>query len=282
MEFDFVLLGAEKQSASSFALAYPDKTFLFVTDQAIVDGWDIPNVRIAFSKINDIEKLPGRYRGKYVSLSSRWTALSVDSKPAAVRCSLFDNLEKIYKHMPELALRIGRDLATYRSSPVILKGDLWHKPDAPEIISEEYSPDMKDEYGCGFFYQEFVPGPDNFVSVGYVEKERVRFGIVQVHRESIAREDHIVAAETVNDERLSDLTLRAIAHLGYQGFFTLNWVKVPGRVALTSFRPEPKALFGLLKKAGCDLLGDAGAMAVKPGVKMIGNIHYSSYHELAS
>ena len=37
--------GAEKQAAVSAALAWPERNFLFVSDQRVIDGWDLPNVK---------------------------------------------------------------------------------------------------------------------------------------------------------------------------------------------------------------------------------------------
>jgi hypothetical protein len=36
------ILGAEQQAASSLALAYPERSFEFLTDAAVADGWDLP------------------------------------------------------------------------------------------------------------------------------------------------------------------------------------------------------------------------------------------------
>src|SRR5262245_31360651 len=43
------ILGAEKQSATSIALAYPQRKFIFVTDSPVVDGWDLDNVHFKHS-----------------------------------------------------------------------------------------------------------------------------------------------------------------------------------------------------------------------------------------
>jgi len=47
------ILGAEQQAASSLALAYPERRFEFLTDVAVADGWDLPNVTLCFAAPQD-------------------------------------------------------------------------------------------------------------------------------------------------------------------------------------------------------------------------------------
>ena len=53
-----LVLGAERQAASSIACAYPDRTVTFVSDHTILDGDDLPNVRMVFASPDDPPVLP--------------------------------------------------------------------------------------------------------------------------------------------------------------------------------------------------------------------------------
>src|SRR5262245_59162737 len=66
------LLGADKQAAVSAALAFPERRFLFVTDEKVLDGWDLPNVTPRAATPNGIEALRHRPATAWFPLCARW------------------------------------------------------------------------------------------------------------------------------------------------------------------------------------------------------------------
>ena len=280
--FDFILLGAEKQSATSFALSYPDKKFLFLSDQKVVDGWDLPNVTIKHSTANGLEATCANYSGTYISLSTKSTSKSIAPGFISEKQSCFDKLNHVYKAFPDISLVLTKNFSEIPSKTFLVKGDFWHKPDAQQTVKAGNDEVPKDVYGCGYFYQELVDVEEKYISTGRAEQGNLHLGLFKLHRESIAREEYVLAAETISDEQLLSLTKSILNYLKHEGFFTLTWICSKGRLFLTSIRPEPKALILTLKKAGIDLVD------LKPGIeeianagfKMIGGINYSSYQPL--
>ena len=65
-----LVLGAERQAASSIACAYPDRTVTFVSDHTILDGDDLPNVRMVFASPDDPPVLPSER--ELAPLCPRW------------------------------------------------------------------------------------------------------------------------------------------------------------------------------------------------------------------
>ena len=279
---DFILLGAEKQAAVSFAAAYPRRTFMFVTDQAVVDGWDLANVHIrhiCLGKLNTLSETAA-----YLSLSTRYTSVSWSERLQVTSESNFQVLSRVYRLFPEISLCITKDFSRFAATLFVVKGDLWHKPDGLQTVKAGHDAVPADIFNCGLFYQEFVPGAQRLIPTGSARNGKLQHAVVRIYRESIAREEHILAAETIADERISELTTLISKELGYEGLFTFGWVRSGERLFLTSVRPTPAPLAALLKQAGVDLLDPEKSVAdaAAPGFKMIGNIHYTSYQPLPS
>jgi len=282
LNFDFILLGAERQSAVSFALCYPEKQFLFVTDQNVIDGWDLSNVQIRYSSVKDLSSLPGNFYGTFLSLSSRYTTAPLDTALKIKNESAFDQLTDIYRSLPEIAIAITKDFTNYPGITFLVKGDHWHKTDASQTVKAENDIVPNNYDGCKLFFQEFLSAEEKFISTGRIVNSKPYFGVIKIHRESIAREEHIIAAETIHDQQIIELTKEVLGKLKYDGLFTINWVKSKGKPFLTSIRPEPRPLVITLKKAGIDLLDPAKSSTeiANAGLKMIGDINYSSYKNL--
>ena len=95
---DVLVLGAEAQAATSIACAYPERTVTFVSDDAILDGSDLPNVRMQFAKPTDREMLTRAAGQQLVPLCPRWLA-----QEAALPLSRV--FEKLEHHTPAICFR---------------------------------------------------------------------------------------------------------------------------------------------------------------------------------
>ena len=269
-----VLLGAEKQAATSAALAYPERQFRFVSDQPVLDGWDLPNVTFTHGTPGNVPLDPGE---EAVALCPRWL-------PTAEQMPLSTVLPNLAEALPDHVLPVSP--TPFGGQPCIVKGDRFHRPDGIITGTDLDPADVGDPNGCGTLYQPLWPAEQTVLVVG-----RHRFGAyamaaVRVHGESCARDDILTAGETVDIEvdDLLRLSMTAVAVLDHTGPFTMNWLKRGTEYRLSSFRPAPRAMFGTLRKAGIDLLAPPsdGGLFAPPGLKFVVDITYTSYRRLVA
>ena len=279
------LLGAERQSATSFALAWPGRRFLFLTDQEIIDGWDLPNVTIIRT---EPDRPPALGRGDRpqlrVPLSAKW----LTSGPTWPRNRLrsFAQTEVIGFLSEQFA---GHLLGVAGSPPPngswIVKGDRDHRPDA--LCTGEGQPPNPPENpgGLGVVYQPWREGASSLLVCGLRSAAGgVGLAALEVLSETFGREAFLLACQSIRDDDLIELSAAMLEALDHQGYFSLNWLRVGSRLLLSSLRPFPRAVMGLLRRGGIDGLNfDFRGTRVAPaGLKLLAWHHYSNYKELAS
>jgi hypothetical protein len=278
------LLGADKQAAVSAAAAYPERQFLFATDQRVADGWDLPNVRFVAATPRTAAAVIEQHPALWVPLCGRWLDGAL-AEPANVLGS-FD-LDQVLGRLHALA---GETVLTVAAAPApgvvsIVKGNAWHRPDGTLVSAELDAADVPDPYGCGTVFQEHWPWQRLLLATGRRwANGAVALAVVQVHSEVCARDDVIGAGETVRHPFIAVTSLEMLDALDHRGFFTFNWIERDGAARLTSFRPVPRALFGTLRRAGLDLFAEeaAGRTVARPGCRFVVDITYSPYQPLAS
>jgi hypothetical protein len=285
------LLGAEKQAAVSAALAWPERQFLFVSDQRVIDGWDLPNVKALRARPDQLPALLMNHTVHWIPLCARW-------QPG--RLPGYENTLgnfSLHAVMDALAHRFGEVVLPVRfvkpqQGECIVKGNFWHRPDAPLSGDVASLVEVDDTQGAGVLYQSFWPRQRHFLATGRRwQRGTAELAVFTVHAEACARDDVLAAGETVRHERLVDLTLAMLDALDQRGFFTFNWLERDGQVRLTSVRPVPRAVFRTFRLAGWDsfapMNGDtpcspAGVRVAPPGLKFTVDIHYSSYQPLVA
>lgn len=278
------LLGAERQAATSFAMAWPERGFLFVSDQPVIDGWDLGNVEIVPPVAPDAYGNSRALEAEGIPLCPRWIGSHA--------CSPANNLGRfdLEAVMDFLGSRFPHAVLPVQHKPFgdrdwIAKGNRWHRPDAVVLGSPADAWLPGDPYGCGIVFQEYLQGAGQLLAVGRrTEAGAVSFGLVAVHLESIGRDDALIAGETVHDPRIAERTLEMLHALGHQGFFSISWLCAGKEARLSSFRPVPRAVFRTLRKAGIDCLSMKGSEVclAGPGHQFIADIHYASYGRAAA
>lgn len=267
---EILVLGAEKQAATSLAQAYPEHHFRFATDQTIIDGWDLPNVSIERAR-------PGRDLGaafdRVVALCPRWL------EPDAVeRASLPHAIATLARAMPDKVLPVQAKPGD--DGEWIVKGARWHRPDTPMTGDADVLDGVMDRHGCGLVYQRHLPDVDaTLLVVGYrAAAGRVAVGVVRVLGEVAEREPFLTAGETTDAPAILEASLTALDVLDHHGFFSLNWVMSDDRPVLTSFRPVGRAIFTTFRRAGLDLLATPMTRCVAPaGFRFVGMPSYASF-----
>ena len=272
------LLGAEKQAASSIALAYPERSFVFLTDQPVVDGWDLPNVEVR-------QASPRAFhpdQRECIVLCPRWVHPKL-SEPRNTRGAF-----RIAVALQNLRDRFGDIVAPLSPNPFegvsnIAKGDAFHRPDGTLVFPTKPAEAIDDPHQAGILFQPVLPRAKTVFAVGRRTGSGLKLGLILVHSETCARDEWITAGETISDERIADLTGQMLSFMDHYGFFTFNWIVAPdGSRTLTSFRPIPRAVFGTLKKAGIDLLAASRDAIAKAGVKFVVDITYTPYRTPAA
>jgi hypothetical protein len=253
------LLGAEKQAAVSAALAWPERDFLFVSDQRVIDGWDLPNVTALRARPEQLPTLLMTSAVHWVPLCARW-------QPG--RLPGYENILgnfSLHAVMDALAQRFGEVVLPVRfvkprQGECIVKGNLWHRPDAPLSGEVASLVEVDDPHDAGVLYQSYWPRQRQFLATGRrLRRGAVELAVLAVHAEACARDDVLAAGETVRHERLAGLTLAMLDALDQRGFFTFNWLERDGQVRLTSVRPVPRAVFRTFRRAGWDSFAPVSA-----------------------
>jgi hypothetical protein len=268
-----VLLGAEKHAATSAALAYPERQFRFVSDQPVLDGWDLPNVTFTFGTPGNVLLEPGE---QAIALCPRWL-------PADEQKPLSEVMPVLAEILPGVVLPVSA--TPFSGQPCIVKGDRWHRPDGTIAGTNLDPTDVGDPYGCGTLYQPVWQAEANLLVVGRRNPGAVRAALFLIHAESCARDDVLVAGETVrpfNDLVLGH-TVEAVRVLDHVGPFAMNWLGRGKEYRLTSFRPAPRAVFGVLRKVGIDLFDPQPRFQIaEAGTKFVVDITYTSYRRLVA
>jgi hypothetical protein len=273
------LLGAEKQAASSAALAYPEIEFSFVSDHPVIDGWDLPNVQFRAGSPerfeNGAEALPLCPRWMKPGRHSAGNRLA-DFRLRAVFAALAENFG-------DWVLPVARTPGA--RGHWIVKGDSWHRPDFTVSGSGPDVAQVDDPHGCGVVFQPLLPPGRTLLAVGRsYGNSNLATGLFEVHGEAQCREAMLLAAETIREPDLLERVAAICRSLDHRGFFSMNWIVSEGRLLLTSMRPVPRAVFGALRNAGIDLLAQSssGLAVARAGVKMIASQHYSEYRRLGA
>ena len=267
-----VVLGAELQPAVSMAVSRPDLQFLFVSERDVVDGWGLANVEIKKSSIEEFAAYS--QLAHIVALSPRWLRCL---KREVDRYALSRVLNRLANKFPEWTLPTS-------SVPLredwVLKGDLFHRPDAVLQGAGGENAEQIDSYGCTNVYQRHIANAVTTLAMGRrTDGKNCALGVVRIHSEAFAREDFLMAGESIESDEIERRSRSILEVLDYSGFFSMNWVTdASGQIWLTSFRPVPRALFQLFRVGGVDLLEEPkGRAKVNAGHRFIVDYHYESY-----
>ena len=264
-----LVLGAERQAASSIACAYPDRTVTFVSDHTILDGDDLPNVRMVFAAPDDPPVLTSN--AQLAPLCPRWL---MKENPLPLS-RIFERLERAH---PDTMLPVYERPTS--QGRWILKGDRWHRPDAPLSGTALQLKDATDRHGCGLVYQPLVRSSATIMAIGR-RAQGTQLGCLRIFDERFFWDNILQAAETVDAPDVLAATLEVLDALEHQGFFTLNWLRTVDGLRLSSLRPVPRAIFQMFRRGGVDLMDDPdGVHVVVAGLRMIATPTYVSYRRL--
>ena len=266
-----LVLGAEEQAATSLALAYPERRFLFAGDSVAADGWDLPNVGFVSATPGTVAALRDAAE-QVVPLSPRWMA-----DPAAT--SLSTVLPRIAAALPAFVLPVSPRPGASRGA--IAKGDAWHRPDTPIAGQPGELSDLTDTHGCGLVYQELIEKQGCVMAIGRHAGTITALGLFRVLSERFFHVGVLQAAETAELPELAELSRSVLAVLGHDGWFTLNWLLTDAGPRLSSFRPVPKAVFSCFRRGGLDLLAPGPHDArLAAGLRLIAMPHYAPFEML--
>jgi len=276
------LLGAEKQAAVSAALAWPELPFIFVSDQRVVDGWDLGNVRHEWARPGALGPLLDRPDVHWVPLCGRWLQPGLGPSNRLGRFDLATLFHRLERELGDVVLPVLP--AAGSGARYIVKGNAWHRPDPPLIGTDFDRDEVADRHGCGLVYQPYWPWSRHYLATGCRGPEGIDLAVIQVHGEMCIRDDFLTSGQTVRHDRLAGLTRELVDVLDHRGFFTCNWLENGEEVRLTSLRPVPRALFRTLRRAGLGGFDPPGpGLRLAPaGLKFTVDTHYSSYHPLAA
>ncbi len=266
-----VALGAEMQAASSLAVAHPEHNFLLVSDQDVLDGWDIPNVKFRRATPDSWQRLVDA-GDTLVPLCARWLPKEDWSQSAI---------------LPRAAAALGEErVVPVQNKPGsdghwMVKGDRWHRPDSPMSGPAADLVEVTDPHGYGLVYQPRLSIDATVMVIGRRTRDGVVLGLFRVYDERFFRITILQAAESIVDESLSEPSLALLDALGHVGYFTLNWLLTRDGPRLSSFRPVPRAAFGAFARGGLDPLSPPrGVSQLRAGLRFVAQPHYASYTRL--
>jgi hypothetical protein len=267
-----VALGAEKQAATSLAIAYPDFEIVFVSDCDILDGSDLDNVRMVRAAPGEMPKV-AQSADHVVPLCPRWISEN-------------DGLSRTFERLD--GLLPGCSLPLQARCPAdgewIVKGDRWHRPDAPIHGNLRHLVDVVDVHGCGLVYQRYCNPERIIMAIGRRDGPgAVLIGVIEVLEERFFRDVILQAGETIDAPDIAELSLHVLDALDHRGFFTLNWLRTLDGPKLSSLRPVPRAVFQTFRRGGVDLLAAASTVKVAaPGLRFIADPTYVSFARLCA
>lgn len=269
---EIFVLGAEAQAASSLASAFPERRFVFVSDCPVIDGWDLPNVRMLYARAEEAASFAGE---NVVPLCARWFA----DREAARLSRLLPQLHRLFPGAVQPLVP-----GPARERPAIAKGDLWHRPDHPVSGTAAELAGLADPHGCGVVYQDLVAPKGTVMALGRrALSGDAAVGLFRVYAERFFRIDLVQAAESATLPDLLAQSLAMLAALSWHGWFTMNWLVGEGASRLSSIRPVPKAVFRCFREGGIDLLQtSAGTQVLRAGLRMVATPHYAEFKWLAA
>lgn len=270
-----ILLGAEKQAATSIALAYPQKTFIGITDVRVVDGWDVPNLQFQFAKPGEIELATGaqiHYLCQRYAFSNSShldeSVLSLSQVSAILKSKGFHEFLYVERTPNELSR---------------VKGDLWRKPN--QVATATQPDDIVEEHSGGYVFQRLLKNcAKTYIVTGNQSPTGCVLGVVEILREGFSREQAILAAQVVRNDAVKKLVKTAVGLLELRGTFTATVVEThDGALCVTSVRRTIRGVANLLLKSGMDVLHPE--LSRDPVDWSYGHIavmehHYSTYQEL--
>jgi hypothetical protein len=244
---------------------------LFVSDHAVIDGWDLPNVRVRHATP---ESWPGLTLDGdvVVPLSARWTrerdwSLS-RTLPIAAEAIGAAHVVPVHDR-PDA-------IGTWRA-----KGNRWHRPDMPVDGPGDELSELPDPHGCGLVFQRQLPVSGTIMTIGRFGAGLAAFGLFRIFEERFFRDVILQAVESIADAPLAARSIAAATALGVDGFCTMNWVMTDDGIRLTSARPIPRAVFGTFRRGGIDLLAPSSGTSMLPaGLRLNAQPHYASYQAL--
>jgi hypothetical protein len=269
---EIFVLGAEAQAASSLASAFPERRFVFVSDCPVIDGWDLPNVRMLYARPGEALPFAGE---NAVPLSARW----LGDREAARVSRLIPLLHGLF---PGAVQPLVPRPAS--AGPALAKGDLWHRPDHPVSGTAAELAGLADPHRCGVVYQDLVAHEGTVMAIGRrTPSGDAAVGLFRVFAERFFRIDLVQAAESATLPELLSQSLAMLAALSWHGWFTMNWLVGEGGPRLSSIRPVPKAVFRCFREGGIDLLrAPAGTQVLRAGLRMVATPHYAEFKWLAA
>ena len=280
MKETITIFGAEKQSATSIALAYPQFDFLFYTDQDVIDGWDLKNteiVKTSISNYSNLEFIRENIENMVVACPRWSSALTTSTSNVLGRFDLLSIFKALTKKFESDILDIT---PTMPKDDWIIKGNIFHKPDAI-ITSGDIGGEIKDPHNCEIVYQILKKATTSFIVTGFRKThENISIGAIKIHKDIHGRQEFLKAGESVVNDVILGKSMAMLDDLGHRGFFTFNWIFADNRYWLTSFRPIPVSLFGLFITANCELLPKlVNKKSVLPsGMLFTSNLNYSPYY----
>ncbi|MBO3697273.1 hypothetical protein [Roseivirga sp. E12] len=273
----YYLLGAESPSAISFAQAYPEIYFFFVSEERIISGQDLENVECLEVTELAYEYIFGEPCSGFIPLTSFWYKRYCDYLDIpSPYLDLSATLVKIEQIFPGGVLPIRYVPDFSHASKWILKGNMDHKSNALEFWEESsYVPTLDENIKC----QEWKGACENYLITGRTDDYgHYKMGLFRIHSEAFGKQGQILAAETIDDQELSSIVISLLERLGYSGYFTFNIIKSSETYLITSFRPYARSLIYSLRRAGVSLLDETKTNELaKSGIKMIVHICYSEY-----
>jgi hypothetical protein len=278
----WALLGAEKQTATSIALAYPELRFVFVTDQPVIDGWELPNVDIRRGVLSEVPVLAGQFGRSTIALCGRWLEPALELP--ANNLGRFD-LASVMAHLES---RYPERVCPVHSRPAgpgywIAKGDLRHRPDAVVSGRADELTTTEDPHQCGIVFQRIVSAAEPYIATGFRGGHGAAdIAVFAVYGEVHCRENLLTAGETVNARDLVEASLLMLDSLDHRGWFSMKWLRTADGLRLSSLRPHPCAVFQTMRRGGLDTLCNElrEVRVASDGLRFVADNCYTSYGTL--